>query len=317
MKLKRVVAPSGGRALLVALTVTGCTGEIYPGPGPDDGMETVSGTDDGEAGDTADDGAAEDGAADDGAGDEATGRCALGAPGVYTPFAASGAYPSGPVDELAWSGASATRDALAYPAGDEDFSGYGPTLPDLVECSDEKDRRSHVDVTAGCLDAVDIGSYTRGLIRTNEDDLFRAVALGYRPGDMAHPIKWTDQGVEYRFFHDGRSGSTGYPGFKAFARYRSEDDLYVASWRFDGVVQIQRKLCGEYTWLAVIDDYGPPSAGVWHEMRFEAVGDELRLYLDGDLALSATSDGLSWGTAGIRIDSADGSYIDDWSIFQP
>ncbi len=52
-------------------------------------------------------------------------------------------------------------------------------------------------------------------------------------------------------------------------------------------------------------------------MGFEAVGDDLRLYLDDALVLSATSSSLSWGTAGIRIDSADGSYIDDWTIYQP
>jgi len=314
MKSTTVVAPLGGWALLVALTVAGCTGEISPGPEPDDGMGTGSGTDDGEPDDAAD-----DGAEDDGGDDDATNPCPLGAPGVYSPFAEPGAYPSGSVDELPWSGASSTRDAIVYPAGDEDFSGYGPTLPALVECSDDKGRLSHLDVTAGCLDAVALGSseYTRGLIQTNSDGYFRAVALGYRPGELDHPIKWTNQGVMYRFFHHGQTDSAGNPGFKAFLRYRSEDDLYVASWRLDGVVQIQRKLCGEYTVLAVNKDFGPPTEGVWHQIRFEAAGDELSLYLDDTLALSATSGSLSWGTAGIRVDSADGTHIDDWSIFEP
>ncbi len=308
-----VVAPLGGRALLVALTVAGCAGDADPGPELDDGMGPVSETDDGEQNDAPDDGAADDGAADD----DATNPCALGAPDVYSPFVAPGGYPSGPVDALPWSGASPERDAIAYPAGDEDFSGYG--LPELVECSDDKERRSHLDVTAGCLDAVAVGSsaYTRGLIHTNADGYFRAVALGYSPGDTLYPIKWTDQGVEYRFFHHGRIASAGNPGFKAFARYRSENDLYVASWRLDGVLQIQRKLCGEYTSLAANEDFGPPSAEVWHSIRFEAVGDQLSLYIDDALALSATSGSLSWGTAGIRIDSADDTYIDDWSIFEP
>ena len=312
MKSATVVAPLGGRALLVALMVAGCAGDADPGPALDDGTDPVPGTDDGEQGDAPDDGA------EDGTDGDATNPCALGAPDVYSPFVAPGAYPSGPVGALPWSGASSERDAIAYPAGDEDFSGYGTTLPELVECSDGKERRSHLDVTAGCLDAVALGSeYTRGLVQTNGDGYFRAVALGYTPGDTLYPIKWTDQGIEYRFFHHGGTASAGNPGFKAFVRYRSEDDLYVASWRLDGVVQIQRKLCGEYTALAVNADFGPPSAEVWHSIRFEALGDQLSLYVDDALALSATSGSLSWGTTGIRIDSADGTYIDDWSVFEP
>ena len=250
--------------------------------------------------------------------DQVTNPCGLGAPGVYSPYAAPGAYPSGRVDAPPWFGIAPTGALNADPAGDEDFRGYGQSLPKLVECSNDKHRRSHLDVTAGCLDAIDIGSshYSRGRIRTNDDDYFRALALGHAPG-LDYPIKWTDQSIEYRFYHHGRTGTAGNPGFKAFARYRSENDLYVASWRFDGEVLIQRKLCGDYTALAVIDDFGPPSPGVWHSLRFEAAGHDLRLYLDDDLVLTATSSSLSWGTAGIRIDSADGTYIDDWTVFEP
>jgi hypothetical protein len=323
MKVSTVVAPLGGRALLAAVLAAGCAmdvdqpygsdKEMLPGSDDDgaepDEMET-SEPDDVET-DEPDD--AESGSPES----QVTSPCALGAPGVYSPFAAPGSYPSGPVDELPWTGAGSYGQLNVYPAGDEDFRGYGSALPKRVECSDDKDRRSHLDVTSGCLDAVAVGDYTRGLVRTNSHDYFRALALGYTPGESDHPIKWTDQGVEYRFLHHGRTGSAGNPGFKVFARYRSEDDLYVASWRFDGVVLIQRKLCGQYTALAVIDDFGPPSANVWHRIGFEADGQQLRLYLDGDLVLSATSSSLSWGTTGIRIDSADGTYIDDWAVYEP
>jgi hypothetical protein len=284
-----------------------------------DGAETDApgGTDDGGGTGTEDD-REEDVPGDEPGEDpgEEASPCALGAPGVYTPFAAAGAHPSGPVGDLEWAG-SEESDGVAYPAGDEDFRGYGSDLPERVECSDEKWLRSHLDVTSGCLDAVQVGSYTRGLIGADGDDYFRALALGYAPGDPDHPIKWTDQGVEYRFLHKGKTSDHSNPGFKAFVRYRSEDDLYVATWRFDGVVQILSKLCGEYASLAVDTEYGPPSPDVFHTIRFEAVGDTLQLFLDDDLALTATSGTLSWGTAGIRIDSADGAYIDDWSVYQP
>ena len=34
-------------------------------------------------------------------------------------------------------------------------------------------------------------------------------------------------------------------------------------------------------------EYGAPSPDVWHSIRFEAVGDNLALYLDGELALDS------------------------------
>ena len=108
-----------------------------------------------------------------------------------------------------------------------------------------------------------------------------------------------------------------YPGFKAFLRYRTEYDLYVASWRADGVVQIQKKQCGKYTALKIDKTYGPPSQNKWHTIKFEAVGDKLSLWLDGKLAMTVNDSTFSWGTAGIRIDSYDGSYIDNWKVYAP
>jgi hypothetical protein len=100
-------------------------------------------------------------------------------------------------------------------------------------------------------------------------------------------------------------------------RYLTEYDLYVASWRKDGVVQIQKKQCGTYTILKRIATYGAPSPNVWHTMRFEIVGSEMRLYLDGTLAMTVTDSSIKHGTSGIRIDSADGAYLDDWRIYAP
>jgi hypothetical protein len=255
-------------------------------------------------------GAVEDGADD--TGEVAAAACPLDRAGVYSPYARDGRYPAGPVDALPWRGPTG-----AYPGGLEDFRGYG-TLPVTVECASDKSRRSHLDVTDGCLEAVATGGgqYQRGLVHTDGDGGFRAVALGHEAGDPL-PVKWTDQSVEVRFFHRGRTGSADNPGFKLFARYRSEDDLYVASWRFDGVVQIQRKWCGEYAVLAYRHDLAPPSANTWHWMRFEALGDDLTLFLDDRAVLHAASSTFSWGTAGIRIDSADGTYLDDWSVSDP
>jgi hypothetical protein len=246
---------------------------------------------------------------EDNSADEAVTTACTEAAGTYTPFTAAGS-PNGTVAQYPWRGASSS-----YPDGDEAFSGYGTPLPVTVECSDGKSARDYLDVTAGCLSAVAIGTYTRGQIHAESDDAFRMVALG-RNG-ASPPVKWTDAGVEYRFHYTQQVGTANNPGFKAFLRYRTEDDLYVASWRTDGVAQIQRKRCGVYTPLAVVPSYGAPTANAWHTIRFTVVGDTLTLILDGKTAVTAHDSTFSWGTAGVRIDAMDGAYLDDWRVFAP
>lgn len=239
-------------------------------------------------------------------------ECSLAGAGVYSPYVARGSYPVGTPVEVPWRGAES-----GYPGGMEDFRGYS-SLPATVECSFDKDARSHLDVTSGCLDAVLTGDgrYDRGRAFMDAKNQFRMLALAY-DGERSLPAKWTDQGTEFRFFHAGQTADDSTPGIKAFVRYRSEDDLYVALWRFDGVVQIKRKWCGRYETLAVDRHFGPPSPRAWHRMRFEAVGDKLSLWLDDELALEASDGTFSWGTAGIRIDSADATYLDDWAVYEP
>ena len=225
--------------------------------------------------------------------------------GVYNPYA-NGSSGAGTVTQYPWRGASST-----YPSGNEDFRSYASGTS--VECSSSKSTRSHLDVTSGCLTATSVSGNVGGKISTNN---FRALALG-KTAASDTPVKWTDQRIEYRFYYSSQTSTVGNPGFKAFARYRTENDLYVASWRMDGVVQIQKKQCGIYTALAVLPSYGAPSKNAWHTIRFDAIGDRLVLALDGTQVLSVANSTFSWGTAGIRIDSADGAYLDDWHVSAP
>lgn len=222
---------------------------------------------------------------------------------TYSPFL--GTSSTGSASQYPWQGYNTT-----YPAGDEDFRAYG--LPLSVECSSTKSTRSHLDVTAGCLTAVAVGSYSRGQITSTSDGAFRVVALPFKAGESS-PLKWTDVKNEYRFYYKGTSGEGVDPGFKAFVRYRSENDLYVASWRTDGVVQIKRKVSGTYRTLAQVAK-NPPSTSTWHTIRFDATGSRLDLYLDGTKVLSATDTTFAWGTAGIRTDAMTGAYIDEWTV---
>ncbi len=237
--------------------------------------------------------------------------CPSNGPEVYSPCRAPGKYPNDTVAAVPWRG-----ESMMYPNGDENFTNYGSSLPVTVECGDDKSMRSYVDVTAGCLMAVDVAGYTRGQIHPTPDGYYRSLALGYAAdGDL--PAKWTDQAVEYRFLYKAQTGDNGNPGFKAFLRYRTEDDLYVASWRTDGVAQIQKKHCGVYTPLIILPTFGAPTPNVWHTIRFTAKGSTLELSIDGKVAATASDTDFSWGTAGIRIDSMDGAYLDDWKVFAP
>ncbi len=236
--------------------------------------------------------------------------CAPYGSSVYTPFPGYGPVSTGTVSAYPW------RGPTSYPDTVEDFRAYGPSLPAQVECGSGKSARDHLDVTAGCLEAVSVGGDKRGQIRLTADGYYRSFALPY-DAQNKRPVAWANQGVEYQFNFAAWTGDVGNPGFKAFVRYMTEYDLYVASWRKDGVVQIQKKQCGTYTILKRIANYGAPSPNVWHSIRFEIVGSEMRLYLDGTLAMTATDDSIKHGTSGIRVDSADASYIDDWRVYAP
>lgn len=186
-----------------------------------------------------------------------------------------------------------------------------------IECGSNKSQRSYLDVTAGCLDSASFQTATRGQIHGTTAGYYRSFALPVDQQDPTTMVKWTDQGGEYDFYFNGWTGNVSNPGFKVFARYLTEYDLYVASWREDGVVQIQKKQCGVYTILKRIPNFPPPAPGQWHHIKFEAVGNHLRLYTDGQLAVETTDNTFGAGTSGIRIDDAEGAYIDNWHVFAP
>lgn len=294
-------------------------GENYVGGGSAGdvgGDEEDQGGDDGSGGgeDPTEEGGGGDstggGAMDTPAGTMLTTGCTPYSSDVYTPFKNFGPVSAGSVATYPWVGPS------AYPAQLEDFRAYGPTLPAQVECGGNKAARDHVDVTAGCLSAVMAEGDKRGQIQLTNDGYYRSFALPYDAA-QARPVAWADQGVEYRFKYSAWTGMEGNPGFKAFVRYLTEYDLYVASWRRDGVVQIQKKQCGVYTTLKRIANYGAPSLNTWHTIKFQIVGNTMRLYLDGQLVIETTDDSITHGTAGIRIDSANAALIDDWRTYAP
>lgn len=242
-----------------------------------------------------------------------TALLAAGAPAVayYDAFPSSGGpYVSGPASTtLPWIG--------------ENFEGYANGQ--VIEVSNSMGMQPHLDVTSGTLESKYAGAWRRGW---TDDSVFRAVAIGRDAQNRE--IKWTDQVAEYRgYVQAWHAGLPNYAGFHVFARYRTSNDLYVASLRYDGQVTIKRKWDsdfdgeGEYTDLAVgdldpsyLDANGHLQTGRWYTLRFSAIGNQLKFSVDGNELLSATSGTFSWGTTGVRIDYAN-AYIDDWKLVYP
>jgi hypothetical protein len=229
--------------------------------------------------------------------------CTYG-PDIYSPFAGDSSIAIGPVAAYPWWNA-ASSSAI-------NFSQYNPG--ETVECGSNKSQRSYLDVTAGCLGTATFQGNTRGVVHMTSAGYYRSFALPTDENAPGTHIKWTDQVVEYDFYYSQWTGTVSNPGFKAFARYLDEYDLYVGSWRRDGVVQIQKKECGTYTTLKRIANYGAPTPNQWHHIKFETKGDDLKLYLDGTLAVEIHDKTFGAGTAGIRIDDLEGAYIDNWHV---
>jgi hypothetical protein len=319
-------------AALASMISTACTtdqldnpGDNYSGPvagdgsgsGDGNGSGSGSGSDGGGDGSVGDDGAGMQGTdtgmpADPGTAFSST--LSTGCPaynsGVYTPYVNYGPVDSGTPATYPWVGSSGN-----YPAGVEDFRAY--TTPSTIECGSNKGARNYLDVTAGCLGAVSAEGGVSGQIHGTSvsEGYYRSFAIPY--DSTGKQVAWTDMGSEYRFKYSQWTSDVSGPGFKIFGRYMTEYDLYVGSWRMDGTVQIQKKHCGEYTILKRIGNYGAPSPNVWHTIKFETVGNQQKLYLDGQLVLTTTDDTIKRGTAGIRIDSAENALIDDWHVYAP
>jgi hypothetical protein len=215
------------------------------------------------------------------------------------------AYPPG--------GSYVTGTAAQYPWVGENFDSYAHNA--IVETSANKALRSHLDVTSGVLEAKHVSSYKRGWTTTYN---FRTVAIGTSGSSK---VKWTDQTNQYRgYIQAWQNGDPNWSGLHAFARYQTDDNLYVASIRYDGLTTIKRKLAGAYTTLAqtslpnsYLDSNGNLKTGQWFTLKFSVFGNQLKFSLDGTQLLTATDSNLTFGTIGIRTDYAN-IYFDDWKL---
>ncbi|MFY0569025.1 hypothetical protein ACN28E_35105 [Archangium lansingense] len=195
--------------------------------------------------------------------------------------------------------------ASSCPWAGENFEAYAEGS--LVGCASDSSQRAHFEVTSGCLSANQAGTSHRGWTTTHH---FRALSRKYVDGKK---VGWKTAAPSYRALIDNwHAGAPEWAGLHVFARYQTEDDLYVASYRKDGLITIKKKLGGVYTTLAQ-KDLSTPATGTWHTIKFSVSGDTLQFFVNGVLQLTARDTSLTWGTAGMRTDFMD-VYLDDWKL---
>ncbi|HYO65225.1 MAG TPA: hypothetical protein VEU33_04020 [Archangium sp.] len=195
--------------------------------------------------------------------------------------------------------------ASSCPWAGERFEDYAEGS--LVECSNEPSHRAHLEVTSGCLFSKDAGAWRRGWTSTHD---FQALSRLYVDGKK---VGWKTAAPSYRaHIQDWQEGAPEWAGLHVFARYQTENDLYVASYRKDGLVTIRKKLGGVYTTLAQ-KMLGAPATRTWHTVKLSVSGDTLQYFVDGALQLTAHDTRLTWGTTGLRTDYMD-VYLDDWKL---
>ena len=240
---------------------------------------------------------------------------------TYDHFPGDGLYPIGTVSEYPWYtgwGRVSQEDFEHYESG-RDLSGT-PWL----------------SVTSGRLEARHFDPFRRGWAEGNGGTGARILASAYTTDN----VQWTDQEVSYRAFvknwdpaEPETAQKRNVQGLNVFARYRTENDLYVASYKRNGRIMIQRKLCGRYTklvtewqaeipqntWVTLTFRVRTLPSGANHlqlEVEYTVAGNSERhvvVAIDGDLDAAAY---LSAGTHGIRTDLVK-VYLDDWTLAEP
>ena len=189
-----------------------------------------------------------------------------------------------------------------FPFSKQDFHQYQPGQ--LIAKSANKEPLEDLIVTSGTLTCQENRGVKDGFTTTHN---FRML-INPMDGNQVR-VRYTD----YRFttlatierWHDGRPN---WAGMHLFARYQTSDNLYVGSYRTDGLVTLKKKIATKYTTLGQVD-IGAPETGKEYVLAIEVDGSSLRFFIDGKQVLAAFDSDLTWGTSGIRLDYSD-SYVD-------
>ena len=102
--------------------------------------------------------------------------------------------------------------------------------------------------------------------------------------------------------------------FGVMARRTDDRNFYFLSLRSSNFASLRKIVDGVTTTLGTVPLSVVPAT--WYSLRLEAVGDQLRGYVDGKLLIEATDDSLPRGTAGPVMFKAATDY-DDFVSYQP
>ncbi|WP_257461563.1 hypothetical protein [Archangium lipolyticum] len=166
----------------------------------------------------------------------------------------------------------------------------------------------NLEVTSGCLSSKYAGTWRRGWTSTYN---FRALSRLYVDGKK---VGWKTAAPSYRaHIYDWQAGAPEWTGLHVFARYQTENDLYVASYRKYGLVTLKKKLGGLHHTTLAQKTLGAPATRTWHTVKLSVSGDTLQFFVHGELQLTAHDTSLTWGTTGLCTDYMD-VYLDDWKL---
>jgi hypothetical protein len=196
-----------------------------------------------------------------------------------------------------------------YPFPSQYFSNY--SVGEIIAASNNKNYNDPLIATSGTLVCQEYQGKKMAFTDTHN---FRLLYNGMN--DNGVKVGWTDSISNVTFIPvASQPNKPTWAGMHLFARYRTSDDLYVASYRFDGQVTIKKKNGGKYTTLGQ-EFIGIPELGESYRLQFTCKGNSLGLYVNGSKKLAATDSSLTWGTSGIRMDYTD-CYVENCRMTSP
>jgi hypothetical protein len=122
-----------------------------------------------------------------------------------------------------------------------------------------------------------------------------------------------DQSMQARA-HAVSYGTGGDPWFGLFARYQGPGNYYYVTVRSSNSISLRRLTGGS---IQVLDSAPlPVSLGTWYSLRLEAIGNQLRVYVNGTLVLEATDSTFQQGRYGV-VTYKTAAEFDDVLVTQP
>jgi len=123
-----------------------------------------------------------------------------------------------------------------------------------------------------------------------------------------------DQSVDVRARATTFAGGSGDRWFGAIARYTNETNYYYFSLRSSNMLSLRKVTNGQITVLRSVAL--PVVLGRWYRLRLDAVGSQLRAYVNGTLWLEATDTTHARGQTGI-VTFRTAAEFDDYRAIQP